>query len=141
MAIDLQSPLDNLVTMLTGLSVLQAVQKGAPRTWTKRVTAFVTLGAGRVVDKAGGLIQHQQNYFVGFGYAVEGAEDDAEDTLCSAVADFIAAFYAERKTSGSMFASAVLDLSKADEPDYQPVAGQEIRIYPCVVSMTQQANV
>ena len=141
MALDIQTPLDNLVTILQGISDLQAVQKGAPRAWTKRAMAFVTLGAGRVVDKAGGLIQHQQNYFVGFGYAVEGAEDDAEDTLCSAVAAFIAAFYAERKTSGSLFASAVLDLSKADEPDYQPVAGQEVRMYPCLVMMTQQANV
>lgn len=141
MALDLVTPMSNLVTILGSVSGLQAVQKGAPESYTNRVMAHVSLGAGRTVDKAGGLIQHEQNYFIGFGYRVQGAEATAEDVLAAAVASFIAAFYAERKTSGSMFASAVLDLSMADEPQYQPVAGQEVRIYPVVVVTTQQANV
>jgi len=141
MALNTSSALEAIVDLLEGISGLNAVQKGAPESYSKSVTAHVTVGGQRVVDKAGGLIQREARYFIAFAYRVQGAEATAETALAGIIDSFITAFYADRTLGGTVNANTLLDMSGADEPDYRPVAGQEVRIFPVVVVTTQQANV
>jgi hypothetical protein len=141
MAFDSTSPLTALAALLTGLSGVQAVHTGVPESLGARVSAYVTLAAQRVQDKAAsGLLQREADYFVGIGYRVAGAEATAEADLAALLDAFIAAVYADRTLSGTV-ASAGLDLTLANSPQYQAVAGVEFRVYPVIVHTTQRATV
>ena len=139
MPLNTQVPLDRLITVLQALAGMQQVYRGVPESIGSRVSAYVALAGQRLVDKTGGLVQREARYFVGFAYRVGGAEANAENTLAALVDAFITAMLAERRSNlGGTVDSVSLDLSLSDAPEYQPVAGQEFRVFPVLVLTTQQ---
>lgn len=148
MSFTTSAPLTALQAMEAATTGVQAAQIGAPESFSTRVSAYVTVAGQRIIDKAGGLLQREADYFCAFGYRVAGAEATAETTLAAAVDSFVAAFYAARAARTGLFAvattqvlSGTLDLSLASAPEYRTVAGQEYRILPFLVTVTQQATI
>lgn len=136
-----------LITMMQGISGMQEVHRGVPEGFGRTVNAYVAVGPQTPIDKAGGLLQRETTFFVGLGYEVAQAEATAEDTLADMLDAFLTQFYADRKNSAGLFAKATthvesgeLDLSLAGTPQYQVMAGQEFRVFPILVRVTQQAN-
>lgn len=141
MSFNTLAPLTEIRTLLTAAGV-QQVHTGVPESLGFRVSAYVALAGQRIVDKAGRLLQRETHYFVGIGYRVKGAEATAEQDLAALLDAFITQFYAARATGLNGTAeNCALDLSLADNPSYQVLAGQEIRVYPLIVTATQQQTV
>jgi hypothetical protein len=135
------SPVMNALMYLIGtIRGLQSVTKGIPEARATRTSASVTGGSMQPYHKAGAtLLQRDFRFLVVFFYRVQGAQPDAEDAMLSAVDAFTVAFF--RAEPGELFGTLrnmELDTSPADNPDYQIAAGQEVRVYPIVVTGTQQ---
>ncbi len=130
-----------LVTVLDGLSGMQSVFTGAPESLDSRVNAYVTLDRWLAPDKAtSGLLQHEIDVLVTFGYRVAGAEATAETTLAGLVGAFVTAMLTERvsRLNGTVSSVSLPDFSRATEPQYAVVAGTEFRLYPGIVRLTIQ---
>ncbi|MHB1131656.1 MAG: hypothetical protein ACYC4L_04640 [Chloroflexota bacterium] len=140
MAFDLVAPMTKLEAMLLAAGI-QSVQRGAPNGLECRVSAYVALGSGKVIDKTtGGNLLWRQNYFVGIGYRVANAEAGAETTLATVLVAFVKALYGNRTLSGTV-ENAVLTFDLSDEPRYQLYSQQEFRVYPLVVTVDQYETV
>lgn len=132
------APLARLVTILTALSGVQKVQVGVPETFDRQVTAYVTVAAQDVDNKAsGGLMQRVLAYRVVLCYALDDHEETAEATLAAALDGLVDALFADRTLAGTLDRLEVNALD-ADEPVYVRVSGQEIRQYVLYVRGTQQ---
>jgi hypothetical protein len=131
-------PLQALYDLLTTLTVpgLQRVYIGAPESFSNQVSAYVAVAGQRIVDKATGLLQREARYLVVLGYRVKDHEDTAETTLAAIVDAFVTAIYQDRTLAGWSRVTSV-DLTQADTPQYEIVAGQEYRRLPMVVTVLQ----
>lgn len=126
-----------LVTTLSGLSGMGAVQIGAPESVGHRVVSYVTMGSQSTTRKATGIMQRESRFFVMFAYRVDGAEATAETTLMGLVDAFFVALQADLTLGGAVHAAEFSSLA-ADEPEYQLRAGKEYREYPVVVTVIQR---
>jgi len=135
MAVDPTPALNRLVVVLGGLVGMQHVYTGAPESFDSRVNAYVTLGAWTGPDKATQVIDHAIEFNVIFGYRVAGAEATVETDLATMVGRFFSAMIAERTgaLNNTCTSVGIPDFSRARDPRYDPVAGQEFRLYPGVV--------
>jgi hypothetical protein len=138
------APLNRLVAVLQGLSGLQQVYVGVPESIGPQVAAYVALAGQSVSNETIDLAQREARYFVAFAYAVAGAEATAETTIAGLIDAFQTALFAERDSgmnagAGPLVDSVGWDFSLGDRPDYQPIAGQEFRVWPCLVTVTQHA--
>jgi hypothetical protein len=145
MSLNLGAPLDALVSMVAGISGVQAVYRGAPESMSNRVSAYVALGGHSIESDEFRELERQQRYLVVFGYRVQNAEATAEDTIADAVDAFEMAFFSARAAGTGLFATATtqvedgaLDVAGADSPEYAAYAGQEFRLYPLVVTVVQR---
>lgn len=133
-------PLSALLTLLGDLSGsgLQSAQAGVPEAFSHQVTAYVT-AAGQVVENkaTGGLMQRELGYRVVFAYAIDGAEQTAETTVCSLIDAFLDALFADRTLGGTLERLAV-DASGADDPVYTRVSGEEVRQFEMFVRGAQR---
>jgi hypothetical protein len=139
------TPLQSIKTFLAGLSGIQSAHIGAPESFTTRVTAYVCLGSDGTMDHRTEVQRGEIGYFCAFGYRVQGAEEAAEIALATAKDDLKQQFTDDRSAGTGLFAemttnakSARLDLNLAAIPDYAPVAGQEFRLYPFMIYLTQE---
>lgn len=133
-------PLNALVTLLGTLSVsgLQDVKIGVPESFSKQVSAYVTAGAQRIDNKTtGGLMQREQAYRLVLCYAVDGAEETAETTLCALVDALTDALFADR-TLGGTLERMEFDAEDAGEPIYIKASGEEIRQFPITIKGVQR---
>lgn len=137
MAFDTKAPLAALVALVNSLASMQLAGKGVPESPSRQVTASVTVGGQRPFDKAAGLRAREQHYLIIFRYRLDGDEGAAEDAIADLIDQLEAALYADRKLGGTV-ESLEADFSAADDPRYVPVAGQEFREYPIVVTVRQQ---
>jgi hypothetical protein len=151
-AIDPNPVMDRIVAVLQGLTGMQQVVKGVPAALTNRVSAYVTLDAWRVFDSPAGVLRHEVDVGVTFGYRVAGTDPDgtavaaAEQSIGTTVGRFVAAYAAERRGGAGSLAALVgatgmlppPDFSRAAEPQYATVAGQENRLYPGTVRVTYE---
>lgn len=120
------------------------VHVGLPESFTTSTTSFVTMAGQRVYQKTvGSLWQREARYFVGFAYTVEGAEEAAELAIADYVDELIRATILLRNAlAASQDATNVtLDLGMGDTPDYQAQLGVEVRIYPAIITFTQQEQI
>lgn len=146
MSLNALAPLDALVTMVTAISGVQTVFRGAPESLPTRVSAYVTLGGHTIDSDEFHGLERVARYLVVFGYRVMGAESTAEATIAAAVDAFEVAFFAARLAGTGLFATATtqvedggLDVSGADSPEYAVYAGQEYRLYPLLVTVSQRS--
>jgi hypothetical protein len=145
MALNTAAPLARLVDVLEALPGLQTVYVGVPESIGPQVAAYVALAGQSLSNETIDLAQREARYFVAFAYAVAGAEATAETTIAGLVDAFQTALLAERDSgmnagSGPIVDSVGWDFSLGDRPDYQPIAGAEIRVWPCLVTVTQHAS-
>lgn len=137
---DSKAPLDYIVGLLDSISEIQTVHVGVPLSLTSQVSAYVTMGGHTLkVRLTGGQAQRVIVYRAVIGYAVEGAEDTAEDTLCAAVDAFENLILADL-TMGHTLESVEFDASEADTPRYVAVAGSDYREWPIRIAGIQRTN-
>jgi hypothetical protein len=131
--------LNQLVGMVAGIAGIEDAHKGIRESQGPQVSISVSVGGQTLSDKATQLFQREAGYFVEFAYAVEGAEDTAEDVLADALDSFIALWLADRTLGGKCDTSR-LDFSLTTDPLYRPTAGQEFRVFPLLVWATQRTT-
>lgn len=136
---DTKAPLGALVTLVGGLAGVQRVVRGVPESLSHAVCAYVTLGGQRPYDKASRLRARDMTYRITLAYRVRGDEGSAEDAIADLLDALEDALYADR-TLGGTVESLEANFSAADDPRYVPVAGQEYREYPVLVTVKQQRN-
>lgn len=122
-------------------SCVDVAQSGMAELPNRRLAAGVTIGGGNPQRRAtGGAWQRSQRFMVNFSYRVGGAESAAEDGIADAVDLFTDAIITDPTLSGLVI-NAEVDNSLADNPDYSIWTGQERRIYPVLVTVTQTAQI
>lgn len=137
MAFDSKTPLRAIANLVATLPSMQDVRKGVPTSLNHRVSAYVTLGAQRPFDHAAGLRGREMDYRVVFAYRVQDDEDEAEEVVAELLDQLEEAVNADR-TLGGVVDGATLNMLGANEPRYVPVAGQEVREYPVIVTVKQR---
>ena len=145
MALDTGAPLLRLVAVLQGLPGLQTVYVGVPESIGPQVAAYVALAGQTANNQTNDFARREARYFVSFCYAVAGSEATAETTIAGLIDAFQTALLAERTSgmnagSGPIVDSVGWDFSLGDRPDYQPIAGQEFRVWPCLVTVVQHID-
>jgi hypothetical protein len=140
MPFDIVTPMNRLAAILTSLDGMQSVKIGVPESLTTTVSSYVTFGGFRVVDIATQLLQLEARFLVTFGYRVQGAEALAEIKTGQFITTFLEAIFTERRDQNSALYQVGLDVNLADEPQYQPLAGSDVRRYPIIVVKRLQST-
>lgn len=143
--LDTLGPLNRLVDVLEALPTIQQVYVGVPESVGPQVAAYIALGGQTMDAEAGQMVQRRASYFIGFTYAVAGAEADAETVLATTIDAFLVALLAERDTgmnagSGPLVDNVFWDFGLATSPEYAPIAGQEFRVLPVTVTVAQHTT-
>jgi hypothetical protein len=140
MGFDAGAVLQALKALVESIADIGSVSIGQPENLPRRVTCWVELGPQPVSDRAaGGLLQRDGEYLIVIAYRVRGGETVAELDLASTLDELTRAFYADR-TLGGVGINGSLDFSLAGTGDYQPIVGQEWRVYPVQVRISQREN-
>jgi hypothetical protein len=127
----------NLVSAIPG--VQGTVNRGVPESFPSRVSAYVAVGVPNVEREAfGGQIRVDATYYVGLGYATEGAEETAENDLADALDAFVRAIEANPSVGGVF---AEVDYGPAAPAEYATVVGQEFRHVRFVLVGQMRENV
>lgn len=141
------APLYAIRDLLASLEGVQSAQIGAPESATTRVGAYVTLGADSTADHRTGVQRGDLAYFVALYYRVSGAEEAAELALAAALDDLKDKWVTQRAAGTGLFDSSVthvknvrIDFNLAGHPEYVPLAGQELRIYPFQILCMQEST-
>lgn len=139
-----KATMNALVTFLSAIPGIQAVQKGEPTDIPAAITGFVKVGAMPFSDRqTSGLVTRVGELLCWIGYRVSGSAATAEDTLADVVDELQRRFLDERKTGklGNTVDSMELDTSAASAGDYAKIGGQEYRLFPFVIRFTQQHTI
>jgi hypothetical protein len=144
---DSVTPLSAIRDLLASLTGVQSAQIGAPEAATTRVGAYVTVGADSTADQRTGVQRGELAYFCALYYRVSGAEEAAEVALATALDDLKNKWITQRPLGTGLFNPSVthvknvrMDFNLAANPEYVPLAGQELRIYPFTIFCTQEAT-
>lgn len=137
---DSVAPMTAIVALLTAVPGMGAVQIGAPLSWSKKTSAYVTLGQQPSdIKTAGGTVWRDAHYFVDIGYRCDddlSGVSEAETVLGAALDALQRAVYAD-KTLGGTVQDTHIDTGLADEPEYRQRAGSEYREFPLVLICRQ----
>jgi hypothetical protein len=132
----------NIETMVQQLPTIVATQAavyvGVPESFLARINCFITLGSATPDYDAMGLRCRNPQVVVVFGYRVGGDERASELAIAELVDEFTATIAADPTLGGTSDDAVTLDMSRADSPQYQTLAGSETRLYPIVVIGHQQ---
>lgn len=120
--------LDAWLALVTTIPTVQGdVNRGVPEEFPAEVSAYVAVGLPNVVrETTGGLIRLESIYFIGFGYAVDGAEGNAENDLADTLDYFVAAVEAD-PTMGGRFEPVSWVSPGTSSPQYDISVGLEYR--------------
>jgi hypothetical protein len=139
-SVDSINEIRDMLLSIVGLEV----HVGVPESYSTTTTAVLTFGGQRVYQKTvGSFWQRDARFFVGFCYAVEGAEETAELAIGNYVDELIRKVIAKRNelaTTGQAN-NVTLEVGLGDTPDYQAQLGVEVRVYPAVITVTQQEQI
>lgn len=126
MALQTRAGLNALIALVQALpSVQGSVNKGVPESFPSAVSAYVAVGLPNVERESfDGQIRVDCLFYVGFGYAIEGAEETAEDELADTLDALIRAIEADPSVGGVF---AELNYGPAAPAEYATVVGQEFR--------------
>ena len=144
MAWDSTAPLYAIRDLLASLEGVQSAQIGAPASASTVVGAYVTLGPDGTGDQLAGAQRGEIAYFCALHYRVSGNAASAELALAAAKDDLKHKWLIQRPAQTGLFQTSVtqvqrarLDLTLASSPEYQPLAGQELRVWPFWIYCTQ----
>jgi hypothetical protein len=128
MAFATKSGLNALIALVQTIPTVQGtVNKGVPESFPTLVSAYVAVGFPNLVRELSSYGKRlDMRWFVGFGYAIEGAEEDAEDDLADTIDAFCRAIEADPTIDGAFVTIRMLDPGQV-APEYQTVVGQEYR--------------
>jgi hypothetical protein len=111
------------------------------------VAAYVTMGSDSTSDQRTQVQRGVLAYFCALHYRVSGQEEAAELALATAKDDLKTKWVTQRAAQTGLFdrsvtqvTNAQLDLTLASSPEYVPLAGQELRIWPFLILCTQEAS-
>lgn len=140
MALQSKAGLSALIAVVQALPSMQGtVNRGVPESFPSSVSGYVAVGVPNVEREGfGGEIRVDSIFYVGFGYAIDGAEETAEDQLADTLDAFIRAIEKDPSVGG-VFAN--LDYGPARPSDYAVVVGQEFRHIVFTLECQQRENV
>lgn len=146
---DVQAALTNLAALVDTIPGQDSVQVGAPESLPAQMTTWVTLGAPEVVAAAVPNYDLNTDLLVWFGYAVAGAETDAEVAIAAALVELVRRVITNRVDAvdgvGRMLGGTVDDMAiprgVASAADYAMFAGTETRVYPVAIRVTQTETI
>jgi hypothetical protein len=141
MAFSTLSVLDYLETLVGGLAAVTEVYVGIPTTLEATLCGIVAVAAPALDDAATQLILYTPRFYVGFAYRVAGSAPAqiraAERSLATALDQFINAVVTDRKLGGTVD-DVEFDFSFANNALYQAFSGQEARVFPVSLQVSQQ---
>lgn len=144
MAFSTLAVLDYLETLVAGLDVIQDAEDvwvGIPTALPARVIGIVAVAAPALDDAATQLVLYTPRFYVALAYRLAGSTRaeirTGERTLATGLDQFIAALLADRRLGG-LVDDIALDFSFANNALYQAFTGQEARVFPISVQVTQQ---
>lgn len=152
MTFDIRAAKDNLILLLAGTPGLEAVLDGAPESMPAKATAWVNIGdlVEPVNARAsGGSYRLVVNLIVTIGFVVAGNEEGAEDSVADAVTAIVRRVAQNRvgavggvapMLNGSI-ATMELPRAAALPSDYITIAGQESRVIPLAIAITQTETI
>lgn len=141
MAFSCAAPLAALVALIDSLAVVDETDTGIPKAVTNRVTASVSIGGMSNNEATIGLLEREVRYFVLFVVRVDNDPAAAEATLAAYLDQFVTALYSPSNRSlGGTAKKVSIDSSLARSPEYMPMVGQEVRLYPLEVVTSQRIN-
>lgn len=147
---NLEAALDGLRALMLTIPELQAVNIGGPESLSVQVEGWVTLGdPENVGSNITGTFDLPVNLIAWFGYTVAGAEENAERKLAQYVAELVRRLIQNRMhavdgVTLNLNGSATyigLPRPAAGAADYATMAGQELRVWPCGILVTQRENI
>ena len=132
--------LDAIVTLLTETLSAEQVTIGAPLSISKKLTAYVTLGAQPQGIKTQGTIWRDARFFIDFAYRVDdNIPDDvatAESTLAATLDALEQAIYDDKTLDGVCF-DTIIEAGTTEEPEYRIRAAREFREYAVILTCRQ----
>lgn len=142
MTLATKAGLTALIGLVDNILMIQGtVNRGVPESFPAAISAYVAVGLPTVERWAAGGMVHVKNlYFVGFGYAIGGAEETAEDNLADTIDAFIRAVEADPSVGG-VFKQILWVAQGQAVPEYQPVVGQEHRVVQFVLEGQQDETI
>ena len=136
-----KTALTTLAALVASVTGIAEVDTGVPLKLGKQASAYVALAGQNVSDTTTGLLVREARYWVVFAYRTDGDVSTAEQQVADWIDGFTTAFYRDR-TLGTEAQhdrwTASLDAQAAEHPAYAPFAGQEVRLYPLVITVTQR---
>lgn len=124
-----------LAAVLESVSTVQGtVGRGVPESFARSITGYVAVGLPTITRwAAGGTVQVEATYFIGLGYATEGAEEAAEEKLADTLDELVRKVEAD-PSLGGVFKALIWVAPGVNHPEYETVVGQEFRHIRLVVS-------
>lgn len=140
MAIAIQTGLSALIAVVQSLPLMQGtVNRGVPENFESRISGYVAVGVPNIEREGfGGEIRVDATYYVGLGYAIEGAEQTAEDELADTLDAFIRKIEADPSVGGVF---VEVNYGPPGPGEYLPVVGQEFRLVRIAIQGQQRENV
>lgn len=138
-AFNFAAMLQQVATIVSGLTGLQQEYIGAPEAIDARVAAYVTLGDATPRPRANQVAIREPEIMVTFVYRVAGSEQTAELLIASLVDELSAAIFADRTLAGTSD-DAVMDMTMNRQPAYMAIAGAEFRRYIVVITGKQTTS-
>jgi hypothetical protein len=131
-----------LVALVQGIGTVQGtVNRGVLASFPTMVSAYVAVGLPAVLrETTSGGRRMDSRYFVGFGYAIEGAEDAAEDDLADTIDEFVREFEADPMLDGAFVQARIVDPGQVS-PSYATVVGQEFRHVVFTIEAQQRETI
>jgi hypothetical protein len=132
--------LNQIVGLWQAVAGVQQVLIGAPESFPKRAFVYVTTGDQVVTDKTTqNLLTRVSNFFCGLSYRVDANLQTPELTIAGWIDAFLLALYTARATDGlgGTAKQVAVKVGMGDIPMYQVRSGQEARVYPLIVMVTQ----
>ncbi len=149
MALNSPAILSALKTLVDGISGVQTAYVGMPQAPAGQLVGVVTLGGQEINDKATGkLLERDARFRVHFGYALgdladAAAVEAAELAMAAAVDLFLVAMFTARESwinDATLGNIKRVDVSAPDDPRYAQWPGDEFRLYPLLVVVSQRTT-
>jgi hypothetical protein len=151
MSFDVKAAKEGMLQLLRTFSGLEQVLDGSPESLPTTTVAYVTAGRPEIRMMATQAYRLDVQLLVTFGYFVAGQEEAAEDKLCDGLTelfDKVLRNRSENVTGNTITVTPMLNgsVTSMDPPEpvfgpdgYANFAGQEFRLHPIAVRVSQDA--
>jgi hypothetical protein len=124
------------VSLVDGLTGVQKCYSGVPASIGVQISAYVAMSGSVVTTKPSATIRRDMRFVVVFGFRIAGAELNAEEQLADIMDAATRMFMGNRRLDG-VCENIELDFTLSENPEYQTLAGQEYRLMPIAIIVSE----